>query len=177
MDVIDAIHTRRSVRAYADTPVPRALIEQLILDAAQTPPPFRGQVPWTFTVATGRDRIAALGAAAFRHARAMRATGPGWDWVDRPGFDIFWGAPALIVIAGPLADCCRAGQTLMLAAHARGLGTCWVGSPLPWLRTEEGRAALAVPEGLEPQVAMCLGHPAAPPAPAPKPRPPIIWTD
>ena len=176
MDVITAIHTRRSIRAYTPAPVVRALLEQVILDAAQTPPPFRGQVPWTFNVATGTDHIAALGQAAMRHARAIRGDEPGWDWLDRPGMDIFWGAPALIVISGPQADCCRAGQTLMLAAHARGLGTCWVGAPLPWLRTAPGRAALAIPPDLAPQVAMCIGHPRDLPDPDPKPRPPIIWS-
>ncbi len=177
MDVIEAIRTRRSIRAYTTASVDRDLIEQLIVDAAQTPPPFRGQVPWVFTVATGTARIAAFGAAAIAHARAVRGDAPGWEWVDRPGFDIFWGAPALIVISGPLADCSRAGQTLMLAAHARGFGTCWVGSPLPWLRTDAGRAALAIPPELTPQVAMCLGYPRDLPGPDPKPRPPIIWTD
>jgi hypothetical protein len=45
MDVIAAIHGRRSVRSYDRRPAPRDLIESVILDAAQTPPPFRGQVP------------------------------------------------------------------------------------------------------------------------------------
>jgi len=46
MDVIDAIHGRRSVRSYEPEPVPRELIESVILDAAQAPPPHRGMVPW-----------------------------------------------------------------------------------------------------------------------------------
>jgi Nitroreductase family len=50
MDVIEAIHSRRSVRVYSAQPVERELIEDLIWDAAQAPPPFAGQVPWTFNV-------------------------------------------------------------------------------------------------------------------------------
>jgi hypothetical protein len=67
-------------------------------------------------------------------------------------------APVLILISGELEDCCRAAQNLMLSAPARGLGTCWVGSPLLWLRTEEVKAELQVPTALTPNVAMCLGY-------------------
>ena len=52
MDAIEAIHSRRSIRTYTAQPVDRELIEALVWDAAQAPPPFAGQVPWTFNVAT-----------------------------------------------------------------------------------------------------------------------------
>lgn len=64
MDVIEAIHERRSIRSYALRPVERDLIESVILDAAQAPPPFSGEVPWTFNVVQGVERIAALGTIA-----------------------------------------------------------------------------------------------------------------
>ena len=59
----------------------------------------------------------------------------------------------------------------MLSAHARGLGTCWVGSPLLWLRTEEVKAELQVPAALTPNVAMCLGYADAVFTPIPETRP------
>ena len=176
MDVIAAIHGRRSVRSYDARPVPRDLIESLILDAAQAPPPFRGQVPWAFNVIEGVERIAAYGARAMDHARKNRPDEPGWDWVERPGFEIFWAAPAVIIISGPVGDCCRAGQNLMLSAHARGLGTCWVGSPMLWLGTPDVRAELKIPPTLVPVAVLCLGYPAAMPEPVPHERPPIYWT-
>ena len=43
MDVIAAIHGRRSVRSFQPKPVERDTIESLIWDAAQAPPPSRGQ--------------------------------------------------------------------------------------------------------------------------------------
>ena len=63
MDVIEAIHGRRSVRSYDPRPVGRELIESVILDAAQAPPPFRGQ-PLAFNVIEGVPRIATYGARA-----------------------------------------------------------------------------------------------------------------
>ncbi len=175
MDVIDAIHGRRSVRSYDPKPVPRDLIESVILDAAQAPPPFRGMVPWTFTVIEGVDRIAAYGERAMKHARAHRPDGPGWDWIERPGFKIFWDAPVVVIISGPVGDCSRAGQNFMLSAHARGLGSCWVGSPMLWLGTPEARSELKIPGDLAPVAVLCLGYPAEVPEAIARGRPPTIW--
>src|ERR1700712_488522 len=151
------------------------LIKSVIWDAAQAPPPFSGQVPWTFNVIEGIERIAALGARAMDHARATRPDSSSRPWLDRPGFQIFWNAPVLIVISGELEDCCRAAQNLMLSAHARGLGTCWVGSPLLWLRTEEVKAELQVPAAQTPNVAMCLGYADAVPPTSERDQPQVIW--
>jgi nitroreductase len=176
MDVLEAIHGRRSVRSYDPKPVERDLIESVILDAAQAPPPMRGQNPATFNVIQGAQRIAAYGARAMDHARKHhRADEPGWDWLERPGFKIFWDAPVVIIISGPVGDCCRAGQNLMLSAHARGLGTCWVGSPMLWLSTPEVRAELGIPSGLTPVAVFCLGYPAEAPEASIRERPRIIW--
>src|SRR5271165_5139367 len=176
MDVIEAIHTRRSVRAYSPRPVERELIEHVIWDAAQAPPPFSGQVPWTFNVIQGVERISAYGDRALRYARDNHPDEPGWDWTERPEFKVFWGAPAVIIISGRVEDCCRAGQNLMLSAHARGLGTCWVGSPMLWLRDPATRAELQIPEGFEPISALCLGYPKDIPEAPQRATPPIIWS-
>jgi len=50
-------------------------------------------------------------------------------------------------------------RNLILSAHARGLGTCWVGSPLLWLRTASIKAELGIPPELVPGAAICLGYP------------------
>jgi nitroreductase len=118
MDVIEAIHTRRSIRSYLHQPVERELIEQVIWDAAQAPPPFSGELPWTFNVVQGIERISAYGNEALQYARDHHPDEAGWDWTARPDFKVFWGAPVLIVISGRVEDCCRAGQNLMLSAHA-----------------------------------------------------------
>jgi nitroreductase len=177
MEIIEAIHSRRSIRAYTAHTVDRDLIETLIGDAAQAPPPFAGQVPWTFNVIRGAERIAEYGARALQYARDHRPEGATGTWRDRPDFDVFWGAPVVVIISGPVEDCVRAGLLLTLAAHARGLGACWVGSPMQWLQTPDARAEIGIPEGLNPVAVICLGHPASTPA-APDPvRPTIIWQE
>ena len=182
MDVIEAIHGRRSIRRYRPDAVARALIEDLIWAAVQAPtPPVSGSSPWAFAVIEGRERLAALGEEAKAYAHAHQPAPGAWEWTVRPGFEVFWGAPAVVVIGARRAhpeaplDCCRAGQNLMLAAHASGLGSCWVGSPLPWLRDESVARRLGLPEGFEPSVAITLGYPDERPAGQPRARPAITW--
>src|SRR5215469_12797365 len=85
------------------------------------------------------------------------------------------GPPVLIVVSGRVEDCCRAGENLILSAHARGLGACWVGSPLLWLRTASIKAELGIPPDLMPGAAICLGYPRSIPEAAPREWPTIIW--
>ena len=71
--------------------------------------------------------------------------------LGNPEFQIFYRAPALVLITG-LADdpwnridCALAAENLMLAAADAGLGTCWIGFAQGWLETAEGKALLGIP--------------------------------
>jgi nitroreductase len=182
MDVVEAMHGWRSIRAYRPEPVARDVVEDLLWHAVQVSTPPASEPPWALGVLEGVARIEGYGRRALEFARAHRPPGaPGWSWTERPGFRVFWGAPTVVVICARSGsaetpfDCCRAGQNLALAAHARGLGACWVGAPLPWLRSPGVAESLGLPAGFDPAVAMLLGHPAERPAPKSRPRPPVIW--
>jgi nitroreductase len=183
MDAIEAIHSRRSVRDYQDRPVERVLIKELIWDAAQAPPPAIRQVGrWAFVVVEGAARLAELGERAKAFARGALPPGPVPAWLDNPEFKVFWNAPALILICArkdivdAAWDCCRAGQNLMLSAHARGLGSCWVGSPMAWLQSEQGAAAIGIPGGFEPVAPILVGYPTINPPAREIQRPEIVWS-
>ena len=182
MDTIEAIHGRRSIRDYRTLSVDRGLVESVIWDAAQAPStPVSGAQPWVFHVIEGRERIERFGARAKEFAKNHRPSTAGYGWADRPEFSVFLGAPAAIVICGradnaqALAECCRAGQNLMLSAYARGLGTCWVGSPLLWLRDEATKAELGIAPEQEPHAVFTLGYPATVPAATARERPAVYW--
>jgi nitroreductase len=169
MDAIEAIHGRRSIRDYLPRPVDRSLIEAVIDDAAQAPwTPISAPEPWVFTVINGVDRVTAYGDRALQFARDNRPA-QGFGWTERPDFSVFYNAPHVIIISGkagnPLAleECTRAGQILTLSAHARGLGSCWVGSPMLWLGDNAVRAELLIPEGFLPLAVFTLGYPATVP--------------
>ncbi|HLK57523.1 MAG TPA: nitroreductase [Chthonomonadaceae bacterium] len=176
MEAIEAIYKRRSVRSYTGRPVDKETIQRLLHAAVQAPSARNAQ-PWAFAVLQGAERLKAYSDRvktlvlqnATEHAPA-RALHPG---PMDPDYNIFHGAGTLIVIytksGGEFApgDCCQAGQNLMLAACALGLGTCPIGFSLPWLRLPETRRELDIPEGYLPILPIVVGYPKAPLPPPP----------
>ena len=64
-------------------------------------------------------------------------------------------------------------QNLMLAAHARGLGSCWLSAPL--FCPEAVRLALDLPSDFQPQALIAPGYPRE--GLRPPPRPPLAVRD
>jgi nitroreductase len=129
-------------------------------------------------VIEGVARIANLGERAKQFTRQNRSDADGYySWADRPEFKVFLDAPVVIVISGhagnsqSIQDCNRAGQNLMLSAHSRGLGSCWVGAPMLWLRSPEIRKELSIVEAFAPFAAFTLGYAASPPPSHSRERP------
>ena len=174
MEMMDAIHRRRSVRDYASESMARAALDDLI-EAATWAPSAVNEQPWLFTVVQDRELLDRISRESKAHMLATMGTGLASHLLDRlkdPGFQIFYHAPALIVIAatsaGPWAveDCALAAENLMLAAAARGLGTCWIGFAQGWLATPDGKQLLELPTASMPVAPIIVGHPRAiPPAP------------
>jgi nitroreductase len=134
MELVEAIRTRRTHKAYGAEPVDRALLDEL-LDLARWAPNHHLTNPWRFRV---------LGPAAL--ARLKEAAGPeAAAKLDR--------APTLVAVSvtqtgDPVADeedlCAAAcaAYIVLLAAHGRGLAGYWRTPEV--LRTAEGRAALGI---------------------------------
>lgn len=164
MDIFQVFHDRRSIRKYKDTPVERAKIEQ-VLDAARLAPSWKNQQCWRFLVLTDADRRA-LVLEAFPD--------------DNPGKKAIAAAPVLIVVCGNpaesdvengipyfIADVAIAFEHLCLAAHALGLGTCWMG----WYDEGLIKRALGIPEEIRIVGITPLGYPDQ--EPKPRPRKPL----
>ncbi|HYB58390.1 MAG TPA: nitroreductase family protein, partial [Alphaproteobacteria bacterium] len=67
-----------------------------------------------------------------------------------------------------------ATQNLLLAAHAEGLGACWMCAPL--FCPDTVAAAIGLPPGWEPQALVTLGRPASAGKPARrKPVAEMLW--
>jgi nitroreductase len=184
MDVLDAISDRRAVRDYADAPVNEKTLRQLIDAAVQAPSAVNSQA-WSFCVVRDKALLARISRESKAH---MLRTTPAAllshhfeEILGDANFDIFYRAPALIVIsatsegAWAVENCSLAAENLMLAARAAGLGSCWIGFAQNWLATKEGHAALNLPDGYVPIAPIIVGHPKAwPPHVARKP-PEIRW--
>ena len=184
MDLKQAIYGRRATRAYTPEPVDQAELEALIDAAIQAPSAINRQ-PWAFCIV----RNAALLTRISHEAKALMLQTPPpaahahhlTDMVANPDFQIFYHAPTLVLIcavgedAWSHTDCTLAAQNLMLAAHGRGLGTCWIGFAQAWLETAEGRAALDLPANWQPVAPIIVGHPGGPTPAPPRHKPELRW--
>lgn len=168
MDVLTAIHSRRAVRDYGDEALAPDEIAGL-LDAAIWAPSGMNLQPWSFVVVDAPRRLADWSAEAKALMRDSAAEHPELaglrGMLASPAFNIFYNAPALIVVCATtpdemaLKDCCLAAGNLMLAATAMGLGTCWIGLAEAWLNSVEGKAALGVPATYRAVAPIIVGRP------------------
>lgn len=185
MDLMDAIFHRRAVREFKNEAVDRETIRFVIAAAVQAPSAMNRQ-PWCFAVVEDREALERCSRQAKAHLlRTVPETAPLGHYralLAEPGFDVFYHAPALIVICatsteeGTAEDCCLAAQNLMLTAHATGLGTCWIGFSRPWLNLPEGKKELGIPTHYVPVAPLAIGHPKGPTPAVARRHPDIFWT-
>jgi nitroreductase len=183
MDLKEAIYSRRAVREFTPEQVDEEILRQLI-DAAIQAPSAVNQQPWLFMVVRDKALLARISREAKAHmlrTSPVALASPHFQSVlETPEFDIFYHAPALIVIsaaAGPwiVEDCALAAENVMLAAGAAGLGTCWIGFAQGWLGTPEGKSALRLSSTTVPVAPIIVGHPKTAVTPIPRNAPKIDW--
>lgn len=184
MEFTTALRQRRSVREYLPQPVKKETILELI-DAAVQAPSAMDEQPWHFTVVTDKALLARMSKDAKAQLLVASAEGPHIDHVREmlsdPHFNIFYDAGVLVVISAPrslqwaVEDCALAAENFMLAAHARNLGTCWIGFAQAWLDTAEGHAAIGLDQSQLPVAPIIIGVPKNVPAHAPRRKPPVHW--
>jgi nitroreductase len=156
-NTFETILARRSVRSYAPNVLNRNTI-QTLLEAAVRAPTAMNEEPWAFVIVQDRallQHVSDLAKPIFveevRH-RKVHGNNYSFDHFSRPDFNIFYGADTLIVIcampSSPFvtADCWLAGENLMLAASAVGLGSCVIGSAVAALNIQKVKTELGIPE-------------------------------
>lgn len=162
-EVIRAIEERRSVRAYTEELPEREKIDQVIEAGLWAASGMNRQGPIIVAVTDRelRDRLSAMNAKI----------------IGDSSRDPFYGAPAVLIVLAPrdqpnrVYDGSLVMGNLMLAAHALGLGSCWIHRAREEFDTAEGKAILAElgVEGDYEGIGHCiLGYPAQ--TPVAKPR-------
>ena len=184
MDLKEAIYTRRSVREFTTDLVDEKVLTELI-DAAIQAPSAVNQQPCSFCVVREKAVLAKISREAKAHILKSSPVGlmshHFQEILNDPNFDIFYGAPALVIISTvseipwAIEDCALAAENLMLAARAIGLGTCWIGFAQAWLGTSEGKATVKLPVSYVPIAPIIVGHPRSAPPPVPRKEPEIRW--
>ncbi len=192
MHAYQALTERRSIRRFDGRPVPRALLDGLLLAACLAPAPHHTK-PWRFVLLETQDarrRLADAMGAAWR--LDLESDGVPAERIEallarsRRQTDE---APAL-VLACLVAEGLRqwpdkrrrraewrmaiqsmgcALENLMVAAHAEGLGSFWISAPL--FCQDAVRDALNLPPDYEAQALIALGYPAPDLQPHTRPEP------
>lgn len=149
MDAFVKVLSRRSVRRYEPTPVPRELLER-VLDAGRLAPTARNEQPWHFVVLTDPQRL----------RQVAGLTDNGQFLADAPA--------GILVLCEPtkyyLEDGCAAATQMMVAAATLGLGSCWIAGEKKDYAAEVA-ALCGAPREYKLVAIVALGYAAEVPAP------------
>ena len=169
---------RRTVRAFSDRPVERAVVEQALLTAGSAPSGANHQ-PWFFSVIESPGARASIRAAAEAEEQEFYATKAPQEWLDAlaplgtdPDKGFLEVAPVLIAVFGQKRGGPRPGDDkknyyvtesvgiatglLIAALHAAGLATLThTPAPMNFLAEICGR-----PASEKPFLLLVAGHPA-----------------
>ncbi len=159
MEVFEAIHGRRSIRKFKPDPVPPEFLYR-VLDAARWSPSAGNLQSWEFVIVRDDNVKEELAQAAVGQSFIQQAPTIIVVCSDTQRSSMKYGERGKVLYS--LQEASAATQTLMLAAHALGLGTCWVGA----FFEEKVAETLKLPAGVVPVAIVPLGYPAM------KPRPP-----
>ena len=159
-EILKSLKERRSCRNYKPDMVPQEILDQILEAGTYAPTGMGKQSPIIIAVTDKetRDKLSRLNAAV------MGASN-----------DPFYGAPVVLVVLANTAvgtykyDGSLVMGNLLNAAHALGLGSCWIHRAKEEFESEEGKEILKSLgiEGDWEGIGNCiLGYPAADPNPA-----------
>lgn len=151
MDLFKAIKQRRSVRAYTREDVPEEEVKKLI-EAARWAPSAGNIQPWRFVIVRDTKIKQKLAEAALNQTFIEEAPVVIVVCADEVRSSQGYGNRGATLYC--IQDTAVATQNILLAAHALGLGTCWVGA----FREELVKKALNAPMNMRPVAIIPVGH-------------------
>ncbi len=163
--VITALKTRRSIRSYKPEQITDEELRTVLEAGTWAPTGMGFQDPWI---------VAVQDPALKEKISLMNRKFLGSD------SDPFYGAPTYVLVFASRPEKWRNGVpdgslvlgNMMNAAHAIGLGSCWINREREMFDTDEGKELIrqwGLPEDVMGVGALALGYPASEPK-APKPR-------
>ena len=181
MNILDAIQSRKSIRAFKPDPVPKEILEK-IFEMALWAPSGMNRQNWFFIVMAGekKENLVEVTSKGYDHIepvlKEVFAEKPIVIEATKKFFKKLGGAPVLIFAyyeptrekpETSVQTVAAAIENLLLSAHAEGLGACWMTGPLHV--AEQINEALGIRDKTLVAV-IPLGYPDESP-PAPKRRP------
>jgi nitroreductase len=153
MDITTAIRTRRSIRKYKRKEIPESVLKEL-LEAARLAPSAANRQAWELIVVTDPKLKAEL-VPVCKNQKFVEDC------------SVF-----LVAVEDPEQKWSRVDVTIMmdqvtLAAHEKGLGTCWIGA----FDKDKVAELLGVPANRTVAVCLTVGYPDE--SPEARPRKPL----
>ena len=152
-ETLKTIHSRKSVRTFANKEVSKNDLETLVR-AGMAAPSSRNIQPWSFYVISNKATLQKL-ANGLKNAQMLAK------------------APAAIIVCGDntkgivepdqalnwALDCSAATQNILLAAESIGLGATWTGVFPYKARVKVVKELLGLPDNIIPLNAIPIGYP------------------
>jgi len=179
-EIINAIKERRSVRKFTDEPIDKQILEEIIL-AGRYAPSARNIQPWRFIVITKPSFIQEISLQIKNEMKKVLKTRflKKFSYPElkdeemlkflyavamSPKDIIFFDAPSLVFIVcenGMFFDesCACCAENMMIAAHALGVGSCWIGFASMLGLNKEMLEKIGVPQNHHISAALIFGHP------------------
>lgn len=147
----DAIRGRRVTRQMNARPVESEDLASVLRTAAFAPNAGNRRLQSVLAVSDPRMLALLRQVSPGMVPRPQAAIVVSIDWIRAESFGFAAGCPGLYIDVG------TAAATMLLAAYGLGIGSCPVTS---FSRTAVARL-LALPDGIEPRMIICLGYPTA----------------
>lgn len=179
-ELLELIRSRRSVRRFLPKPIPAEMVTR-ILEAATTAPNAHNRQSWRFVVLEDEDkRTELVGVMSADYRAALLAEGMPEEEIERRAAsraERILKAPGAVIVCvdtsvldsyddpdrqrGEMTmavqSAAMAGNHLLLAAHAEGLGGVWMCAPL--FVQEKAGEVLSLPGSWAAQGLILLGYP------------------
>ena len=162
INAMENLLERRSIRKYKSDPIPQDVLDSILEAGTYAATGMNRQAPIIVAVTNRgmRDRLSRMNAAVMGSDN-----------------DPFYGAPVVLIVLADKSigthvyDGSLVMGNLMLAAHAHGVGSCWIHRAKEMFDSEEGKQLLREwgIEGDYEGIGHCiLGYPDEDPAPKPR---------
>jgi coenzyme F420-0:L-glutamate ligase/coenzyme F420-1:gamma-L-glutamate ligase len=178
-NIMDAVKQRRSIRKFQSRSVSSETLRD-ILDAARFAPSAHNAQPWRFVVltemATKLSLVEAMAVAWQRDLEKDGVTEKNRLELAKASVERIKNIPVLVLSCLTLHDMVQfpdderrkserdlavqslaaAIQNMLLVAHSKGLGACWLCSPI--FCKNSVKDALKLPNEVEPQALIAIGY-------------------
>lgn len=163
---LELIKSRRTIRKFKPEQISKDKLDAIIEAGLYAPSGLNAQ-DWHFTIIQDSSILDELNRDIKEAAQTSNLPDKFKKAFSNENLNVFYGAPTVILISGEenglyaLANTSAASQNIMLAAHAVGLGSCWIGTIDMLFNSDkknEYLSKLKIPKGYSPLHAIVVGE-------------------